>query len=37
MTENAFYFTVKALFVFKLFKFLSRLFGHVEKTARVER
>ena len=28
-----FYFIVKALFVLKVFKFLSWLFGHVEKTA----
>ena len=33
MMKNAFYFTLKALFVFKIFKFLSWLFGHVEKTA----
>ena len=26
--KNAFYFTLKALFVLKIFKFLSRLFGH---------
>ena len=31
MTENAFYFTSKALFVLKIFKFLSSLFGHVSK------
>ena len=30
MIKNAFYFTLKALFVLKLFKFLSWLFGHVE-------
>ena len=29
--KNAFYFTLKALFVLKLFKFLSRLFGRVGK------
>ena len=29
MMKNAFYFTLKALFVLKLFKFLSWLFGHV--------
>ena len=29
--KNAFYFTLKALFVLKIFKFLSWLFGHVEK------
>ena len=27
--KNAFYFTLKALFVLKIFKFLSWLFGHV--------
>ena len=31
--ENAFYFIVKGLFVFKIFKFLSSFFEHVEKTA----
>ena len=31
MMKNAFYFTSKALFVLKIFKFLSRLFGHVSK------
>ena len=31
MMKNAFYFTSKALFVLKIFKFLSRLFGHVLK------
>ena len=29
--KNAFNFTLKALFVLKIFKFLSGLFGHVEK------
>ena len=29
--ENAFYFTLKVLCVREIFKFLSRLFGHVEK------
>ena len=33
LIKNAFYFILKALFVLKIFKFLSRLFGHVEKTA----
>ena len=33
MMENAFYFILKAFFVLKIFKFLSRLFGHVRKTA----
>ena len=31
MMEKAFYFNLKALFVFKIFRFLSSLFGHVEK------
>ena len=31
MMKNAFYFTFKALFVHKIFKFLSWLFGHAEK------
>ena len=30
MMENAFYF-LKALFVLRIFKFLSWLFGHVDK------
>ena len=29
--KNAFYFTLKALFVLKIFKFLFRLFGQVAK------
>ena len=29
--KNAFYFVLKALFILKGFKFLSRLFGHVGK------
>ena len=29
--KNAFYFTLKTFFVLKIFKFLSLLFGHVEK------
>ena len=29
--KNAFYFTSKALFVLKIFKFLFWLFGHVTK------
>ena len=33
MIKNAFYFILKALFILKIFKFLSRLFGHIEKTA----
>ena len=31
MMKTAFYFTLKALFLFKIFKLLSWLFGHVEK------
>ena len=31
MMKNAFYFISKALFVLKIFKFLSWLFGHVAK------
>ena len=31
--KNAFYFILKALFVLKIFKFSSWLFGHVGKTA----
>ena len=31
MMKNAFYITLKTLFVLKIFKFLSRLFDHVEK------
>ena len=33
MMKNAFYFILKALFVLKVFRFLSRLFGQVGKTA----
>ena len=29
--KNAFYFTLKAFFVLKIFKFFSRLFGRVAK------
>ena len=36
MTKNAFCFILNALFVLKIFKFLSWLFGHVEKTAWLE-
>ena len=35
--KNAFYFIWKALFVLKISKFLSWLFGHVEKTVSLER
>ena len=31
MMKNAFYFTLKALLVLKIFKLLSWIFGHVEK------
>ena len=34
--KNAFYFILKAFFVLKIFKFLSWVFGHVEKTAGLE-
>ena len=37
MMKNAFYFILKALFFLKIFKFLSWLFVHIEKTARLER
>ena len=37
MMKNAFYFILKALFVLKIFKLLSWVFGHVEKTAWLER
>ena len=36
MMKNAFYFILKALFVLKIFKFLSWLFGHLEKTPWLE-
>ena len=32
MMKNAFYFILIARFVLKIFKFLSRLFGHLGKT-----
>ena len=35
--KNAFYFILKALFVCKIFKFFSWLFGHVAKTVLLER
>ena len=35
--KNAFYFILKALFVLKIFKFLSSYFGHVEEMAWLER
>ena len=37
MMKNAFYFILKALFVLKIFKYLSWLFGRVEKTTWLER
>ena len=37
MMKNAFYFMLKALFILKVFKFLSWYFGHVGKTAWLER
>ena len=37
MIKNAFYFILKSLFVLKTFKFLSWLFGHVEKATWLER
>ena len=37
MMKNAFYFTLKALFVLKLFKLLSSPISHVEKMAGLER
>ena len=36
MMKNAYYFTLKALFVLKLFKFVSLLFGHVQKHFNLE-
>ena len=35
--KNVFYFTLEALFVFKMFRFLSWLWGHVQKTGWLER
>ena len=37
MMKNGFYFILKALLVHKIFKFLSWLFGHTEKTAWLKR
>ena len=37
MIKNAFCFTLKAFLVLKIFKFLSWIFGHVEKKAWLER
>ena len=36
MMKNVFYFILKALFILKVFKSLSWLFSHVEKTASLE-
>ena len=36
LMKNAFYFILNTLLVLKIFKFLSWLFGHVEKTAWLE-
>ena len=36
MMKNAFYFILKAIFVLKIFRFLSWIFGHVEKTVWLE-
>ena len=37
MIKNDFYFSVKALYVLKIFKFLSSLFGHVEKNGLISK
>ena len=37
MMKNAFYFILKAFFVLKIFKFLSRPFGHVGRKAGLEK
>ena len=37
MMKNPFYFILKALFVLKMFKLLSWLFGYVERTTWLER
>ena len=37
MMKNVFYFILKVLSVLKIFRLLSRLFGHVGKTARLEK
>ena len=37
MMTNSFCFILKALFVLKMFKFLSRLFGHVEKNGLIRK
>ena len=35
MMKSDFYFILKALFVLTIFKFLSGIFGHEEKTAKI--
>ena len=37
MMKNVFYFTIKAYFVLKIFKFLSLLFAHVSRWLELER
>ena len=37
MMKIAFYFILKALFILKIFRFLSWLFGNLEKTALLRR
>ena len=32
MMKNSFYLALEAVFVLKIFKFLSRFFGHAQKT-----
>ena len=36
MIKNGFYFILEAIFVLKIFRFLSWLFGHLEETAWLE-
>ena len=37
MMKNAFYFNLKALFVLKIFTFLSGLIGHIEKNCLIRK
>ena len=37
MMKNAFYFILKAFFILEILTFLFWLFGHIEKTAWLER
>ena len=37
MMEKAFYFILKAVFILKIFKFSSRLFGHVRKNGLIRK